>query len=121
MSVHGIRLSGAISGNFDDVHYRVEVGETFGLLPAATTVGLETSYKLPEPVSNLFPVYVGVQYQFAYRDMTAETTRTEVSVGGTEHMLALTVGGTFDLFGDASAPAPEPEEVLPEEEGSLDL
>ena len=114
MSVHGLRMSGALSGNSDAIHYRVEVGETFGILPAATTLAAEASYNLPESVTHLFPILVGIQYQFTYRDLTAKTTFTEISVGGTEQILALTIGGSFDLFGEG-------QETLPEEEGSLDL
>lgn len=130
MSTHGVRLSGALRGNFDAIFFRAEIGETFGPGPASTDISLEASYKLPAAISSAIPLFVGVQYQFAYRDLSAETSRTEVTIGGTENLLALTVGANFNLLGGTSAPAPvaapEPvqeaeEELPPAQDGSLDL
>ena len=126
MSTHGLRANGALSGNFSDLYFRVDVGETFGPAPAATEISVEANYKLPAPISSFFPVFVGVQYQFAYRDLSAQTTGTEISVSGTENLLALTIGASFGLFGQSnqspSVPEVEPiEELPPAEDGSLDL
>ena len=127
LDIHALHTSVDFSGEAGDVGYRIEMGESFGIAPTTTTVNLSARYNLPTLLSPKWPWYVGVEYGFAYRNLSATTSQSEIGVTGTTHTLGLTLGVSFDTRALAAPvkPLPAPEDAqLPVEEfddGGLEL
>ncbi len=126
LDIHALHASVAFSGEAGDMGYRVEVGESFGIAPTTTALNVSAHYNLPAILSPQWPWYVGVEYGFAYRNLSATTSQSEIEVTGTTHTLGLTLGVGFDASALAALeplPSPEPGQAPTEEfdDGGLEL